>query len=108
MSDAPDLSAAKAYLGASAVAYTDTQISEALAAESAAQLAACRVPVDVDLNLDYSADLVNALLRRVARNLAMRGVPLGVQPDEAGGIRLSSIDPEVRRLEAPYRRLVVA
>lgn len=53
------------------------------------------------------SDLAEALKRRVARNLAMRSLPLGVQSDELGATRVGSVDPEVRRLEGPYRRLAV-
>jgi hypothetical protein len=60
----------------------------------------------------WPSDLVEALCRRVARNLAMRALPLAVQMSNtdmgAVATRLGSSDPEVRRLEAPYRRLVVA
>lgn len=99
---APDLTAAKAYLGQLAVNFTDGQIQEALAAETAAQAAAINVG-------SYPADVTQALLRRVHRNLAMRNVPLGVQSDgEGGGIRLGSTDPEIRRLEAPHRKRAVA
>lgn len=79
----------------------DAMVDSALAAEKVAQTTACRVQ-------PYTNALAEALLRRVVRNLAMRNVPLGVQSDpETGGIRLGSTDPEVRRLEAPYRKRVV-
>lgn len=82
------------------------QIDKALAAEAAAQAAACRIPV---LAADYPPDLGQALCRRVARALAMRALPLAVlQGDaEAGSLVLPGRDSEVRRLEGPYRRLVV-
>jgi hypothetical protein len=43
----------------------------------------------------------------VARNLAMRGLPVAVLrgDGEAGDTILPGRDPEVRRFEAPYRRL---
>ncbi|GAB3663487.1 hypothetical protein GCM10027596_26720 [Nocardioides korecus] len=76
------------------------KIQSAYDAEIIAQGVKCRIT-------PYSSDLAEALYRRVKRNLAMRNVPLGVQMDETGGTRIGSIDPEVRRLEAPYRKLVV-
>ena len=52
-------------------------------------------------------DLAEALFRRVHRNLAMRNLPLAIQSDGDGGIRIGGNDPEIRRLEAPYRRAVL-
>lgn len=90
-----------AYLGQHS--HSDEAVIDALAAETAAQLAVCKVPVEIPV------DLRQALLRRVLRNLAMRSLPLGVQQDElSGGIRMGSTDPEVRRLESPYRKRFVA
>lgn len=78
-------------------------VGDALAAETAAQSRVCRIPDP------YPADLAEALCRRVARNLAMRGTPLAVPvgDSEGGPAVLPGRDPEVRRLEAPWRRLVV-
>ena len=80
---------------------TEPEIAGAYAAEVADQSSRCRVD-------PYNDALAEALLRRVKRNLAMRALPLGVQTDELGATRIGSTDPEVRRLEGPYRRLVVA
>lgn len=103
---APDLAAVKAYLGADS-SWDDAVVSAALAAEQAAQAARCRVPLPAD---SWPADLTEALLRRVARNLAMRALPLGLSTSIAEAAvattRVGS-DPEIRRLEAPYRRLVL-
>lgn len=97
MTAVPDADAVADYLGVAAA-----DVADALAAEQADQAARCRVE-------PYNEALAAALMRRVARNLAMKSVPLGVQADGLGGtLRLSSTDPEVRRLEAPYRRLKVA
>lgn len=83
--------------------YTTADVADALAAERAAQRARCgeREP--------YPPDLRQALLRRVQRNLAMRRLPLAVNFGDADGgpLVLPGRDPEVRRLENPYRRLVV-
>lgn len=98
MTAVPDATAVAGYLGNGV---SPEQVAPALAAEQADQASRCRVDV-------YTDALAEALCRRVARNLAMRNLPLGVQMDETGGTRMGSSDPEVRRLEAPYRRLVVA
>lgn len=103
---APNLAACKTYLG-SEHSWTDPQITEALVAEKAAQANACKVPLDSEA---WPWDLAEALKRRVLRNLTMRSLPLGLQTSMSemavATTRVGS-DPEVRRLEAPYRRLVV-
>lgn len=82
---------------------TDQELDDALAGERQAQFIACKIPGA------YPADLRNALLRRCARYLALKGIPLAVlQGDgENGNLILPGRDPEVRRLEGPYRRFVV-
>ena len=97
----PTLAQVKAYLGANSA--SDATITEALAAETAAQAAMCRV------GAHYPADLAEALKRRVARNLAMRGFPIAVlQGDpEAGSLVLPGRDSEVRRLEGFWRKVVL-
>lgn len=95
----PQFPEVKQYLGDSGGA-SDQAVKDALAAETADQAARCKVD-------PYSSSLAEALKRRVAHNLAMKNLPLGVQTDEFGSTRISSTDPEVRRLEAPYRRTVV-
>lgn len=58
------------YLGATS--HSEETIQDALDAEAAAQRAVCRV------GGVYPPDLRQALLRRVARNLAMRQLPLAI------------------------------
>lgn len=76
------------------------EITDAYAAEVADQANRCRV-------VPYAHPLAEAIYRRVARNLAMRALPLGVQSDEFGSTYLGGNDPEVRRLEGHYRRTVM-
>ena len=93
-----------AYLGANNTSFTNSDIQDALDAEAAAQRAVCRI------GAVYSADLRQALLRRVQRNLALRRLPLIVPSGDADAMTPSAMptnDPEVRRLERPYRKLVV-
>lgn len=96
----PDLADVKAYLGT--VSASDATIQDALDAESSTQRRVCEVPAV------YPSDLAQALKRRVARNLAMRGLPIAVlQGDsQSGDLVLPGRDPEVRRLEAAHRKLV--
>lgn len=96
----------KAYLGPdSASQWADVELGGVLGSEGAAQ--ALRVTGDVG-NPD-TADLYEALLRRCARNLAMRKAPLGIafSTDGVDVTRVGGTDPEVRRLEAPWRRRIV-
>jgi len=88
------------YLGDNS--WTDDEIQDALDAEAAAQRSACRVPAT------YPADLRQALLRRVARNLALRKLPLMVlRGDSQSGDTLPPArDAEVRRFEASHRKLI--
>lgn len=74
------------------------EIEQALQAEQAAQWRTLN-PYYLD-----SLDVEEALRRRVACNLARRALPLGVQMTDVGGTRISTHDPEIRRLEAPYRK----
>lgn len=82
---------------------TGEELADALAAETSAQWDACRIPGA------YPFSLRQALLRRCARNLALRGLPLAVLrgDGETGDTVLPGRDPEVRRLEGPWRRLAV-
>lgn len=92
------------YLRESAASWDRADLQDALDAETQAQADFCRI------GAIYTLALRQALLRRVMRNLALRQLPLAVlQGDAEGGSSrlLPGRDPEVRRLEAPYRKLVV-
>lgn len=100
--DMPDATDVLVYLGETSV--IESEATLVLAAEAAAQRARCRV------SAGYSADLREALLRRCARNLAARSVPVTQFTSFEGlgtSTRVPQNDPEIARLEAPYRRLVV-
>lgn len=94
MTEAPSLADVSLALGGRDVP------QEVYDAEVADQASRCRVD-------PYNAALGAALIRRVSRAIAMRNLPLAVLQDDVGATRLGSADPEVRRLEAPYRRLVI-
>jgi hypothetical protein len=101
--DLVDLTDVDEYLGVGEHSWSDETLQAALDAEAAAQRAVCRVPAA------YPADLREALLRRVARNLAMKRMLLETPRGDAeyGPPILPGRDPEVRRLEAPHRKLVL-
>jgi hypothetical protein len=99
---APDVDGVKAYLGAGH-SFTDDEIQASLDSEAVAQSRVCRVPGGAED--PYPADLATALCRRVARALQMKSAPLGYQAGLDGGMSyISSNDPEVRRLEGPFRK----
>ena len=80
-------------------------VQAVLDGEQAAQALACRVPFNP---AELPADLRLALLRRCARTLAARDVPLGVITglgDGSSPSTLANFDAETRRLEKPHRRL---
>lgn len=82
--------------------WSDEDINDALLAEQSAQARVCRV------GAVYPPDMREALLRRVQRNLAMRPLALAMARGDADGgdtVMLPQHDPEVRRLERPYRKL---
>lgn len=91
------------YLKASAASWALDELQDALDAERGAQRDRCGE------RAYYPDALRQALLRRVARNLAMRRLPLAVNVGDAdgGATILPGRDPEVRRLEAPYRRMPI-
>ena len=99
---APTWQEAKAYLGTNIGTTSDADVVSALAAERTAQARVCKASIIAAM----PDDIREALLRRVARNLAMKALPLGVLSDESGGTSLGSNDPEIRRLEKPHRKVI--
>lgn len=91
----------KSYLGE--VSVDDTELANVLAAEQAAQAARRKIN-------PYTPDLREALLRRCARNLAARSVPVVSYTSFDGGAtttRVPAMDAEIARLEGPYPKLVM-
>lgn len=99
----PNAAEVLAYLGTTS--WTEEEIQTVLEVELAAQDKVCRVPDPMP------ADLAEAVKRRVACNLARRGLPLAVLQGDAETGSASAMppgrDPEVRRLEGPHRKLVM-
>jgi hypothetical protein len=98
----PQLADAKKYLGETS--WDDDDVQGALNAETAAQAAICAVPAY------YPDDLREALLRRVWRNLSMRGQPFLTVPGGDDGLVsvAPTLDAEIRRFEKPYLRMLFA
>lgn len=87
------------------------ELADVLAAEVELQAKVCRIPAPGVPPADtFPAPLRTALFRRVARALALKGIPLAVLQGDAeqGNTVLPSNDPEVRRQERPYRKEVTA
>ena len=97
----PDLAQTRAWTGAAVTSMSDEQLTMVLAAETGNQAGACTTD-------PYTADLHQAVLRRVGRELAARGIPLGMTPGSAefGPARLAQFDAEIERLEGHRRRFV--
>jgi hypothetical protein len=97
----PDVDGYRDYVGETSD--SDDEITQALAQEQTAQFNACRVPAT------YPPDLAGALYRRTQRALAIRRLPLAVKESADGEsqIVVPGRDPEVRRLEGPYRKVTV-
>lgn len=99
----PTVESLRVYLGAGESQWEDAELAEVLLVETAAQAARCTInPATPD-----EPDLEEALRRRCARNLAMRKLPVGIQSGETESLRVGATDPEIQRLEAPYRKRVV-
>lgn len=98
----PTKAEVRAWAGVPSTTVDDTALQLVIDAELETQAALCRVD-------PYTAGLHQAALRRCARHLAAKGVPLGVTGDaELGAAQLTSWDAETERLERPLRLGVLA
>jgi len=91
------------WLGPETHSWSDDDLQDALDVEASNQRDMCRVPAV------YPKALRGALLRRAARHLALRAPrPEASDQGETGALaRQYGRDSEVRRLEAPWRKLTV-
>jgi hypothetical protein len=90
-----------------AVAYADVQVdvdtaTDLFEAEKAAQRARCRIPAA------YPPDLRLALMRRFKRSVEMRRLSNASDASEFSTSYTATNDPEIRRLENPYRKVLLA
>lgn len=98
----PTLDEVRLWTGVPATSLPDVALQLVLDSELETQAALC----DID---PYTAGLHQAALRRCARQLAAKAVPLGMAGDaEIGTAQLQSWDAEVERLERPVRKQVLA
>lgn len=114
----PDVTDCRAWAGVPVTEFSDDQMALVLSSEAEVQQAFCSVDAAATVLPD---PLVQALLRRVARSVAARGVPLGTLPSSMTGVPdaygtgiangpalLPQLDAEVERLEAAWRVIPVA
>lgn len=99
--DMPDVDECNDYIGEHS--YTDEQVQQKLDQETDHQFRVCRVPAA------YPPALRGALLRRVQRALHMTHLALAVRESQDGEsqIVVPGRDPEVRRLEGPWRKVTI-
>jgi len=105
MATIPDVVAVRSWASVTAQSLSDEQLQQIVDAETALQAACCTY------SDDYPAALAQALLRRCAREISARQLPVGLSADTSGEyapVRLPSFDVEIERLEAPYRVIAVA
>lgn len=115
MLDVPTSEQVRAWIKVPATAISDDDLAQILDAELAIQARTCSLPPDPDPvsggEATYPSALSRACLRRCQREVAARSLPLGIlgaDSTEYGPITLRAWDAEIVRLEASYRRVVVA
>jgi hypothetical protein len=113
--DVPTPEQVRAWTRVPASSISDEDLEQILDAELAIQARTCSLPEDPDPitggEATYPAALSRAALRRCQRQIAARSLPLGIlgaDSTEFGPITLRAWDAEIVRLEASYRRVVVA
>jgi hypothetical protein len=110
----PTLPEVRAWIGVSVASMSDEQLTVVIDAEVALQAATCdltpAVPPPEGTPGDYPPEMRQALYRRCARQVAARGLPLGLTDvvGEYGPARIPTYDAEIARLEASRRFVVVA
>ena len=106
MTGVPTVGEVRSWLQLAPTSLTDDQLQVVIDGELAGQAASCRVPPDP---ADYPDQLREALYRRVGRVTSGRQVPMGLSSDigsEYGASRVPSYDPEIERIEGPFRVVV--
>lgn len=105
MAEIPSVQEVRDWSQVTAASLTDQQVQQVIDTEASLQAAYCTWVGD------YPPALAQAMLRRSARELAARQLPLGLSADTSGEyapVRLPNFDAEIERLEAPFRVIAVA
>ena len=107
----PTLAQVRAWIDVPAAEISDEQLDAILTSELMLQAQAC----DWGEGPTYPVALAQALLRRCARTVAARALPLGTLPPgatglggEFGALWLPRLDAEIERYEGPFRAIPVA
>jgi hypothetical protein len=107
----PTLEEVRAWIQVPVSALSDEQLQQVIDAELALQMSGIVVPdtpEPPDPPVPYPPELEQALFRRVAHQVALRGLPLGIISDvESAPIQAAAWDSEVARLEQPWQRMVL-
>jgi hypothetical protein len=94
----PTLATIRAWCQVGSTVVDDAMLGPVAGAEQKLQSLLCQIETPVQ------DPVYQSFLRRVARHLAAKGVPLGIlAADESGTVRLARWDSEIGRFEAPYR-----
>lgn len=105
----PTVAVVTAYLDEAGVSYNAGTLPDVIAAEVDEQMGRCRFPRDAGGVAYYPPALVEALKRRVAHNLAVRPLPLGVQATvtdvNALNVFVGGLDAEAARFEKRWRKV---
>src|SRR5262245_27576753 len=96
----PSIADVRAWIQVPATLVTDEQLQLVIYAEVLIQGRLCQLREDPQ---GYPPELQQAIYRRVAREVAAKGVPLGAfgADSEFGPQRLARWDAEIERLEGP-------
>lgn len=87
-----------------------SQVIEVEIGDQAARIKAKYRMTDPDPDTAWAGhkpQLREAVMRRCARNLALRKLPLGISESDIAALRVAGKDTEIKRLEAPYLRMQV-
>jgi len=110
----PTVADARLWTGASVEAIPDADLEQIHAAELAIQARLLAIPDDPDADGNegiYPEPLARSLLRRIARQIAAKALPLGLVGGEASEwspVTVRSWDAEIDRLEGSYVIPVIA
>lgn len=106
MVDPPDVELVRGWCRVSPDSIDDVQLGHVLGSEVELQSEQCDILEDTSGQGLIPEWAYQSRLRRCARQLAARGVPLGMlEGGEYGPARLASFDAEISRIEGPYRKM---
>lgn len=110
MDGVPDLAEVRDWIKVPVAQLSDEQLQQVIDSELTIQARINEVPEEAP-GAVYPPPLAQALLRRCARQVAAKAVPLGMvgaDATEYGPVSLPGWDAEIARLEASYRLAVVS